>query len=45
MLKRALTMGTVGRDRSARAAAIAMVKSHGGTVLTYEDREAHLKVN
>lgn len=45
MLKRALTMGTVGRDRSARAAAIAMVKTHGGTVLSYEDREAHLKVN
>lgn len=45
MLKRALTMGTIGRELSARAAAIAMVKAHGGTVLSYEDREAYLKVN
>lgn len=45
LLKRALTMTTIGRDRAARAAAIAAVRTHGGTVLTYEDRESYLKVN
>jgi hypothetical protein len=44
VLRAALRMSTIGRERAARAAALVMVREAGGVALRPEDREPHLRV-